>query len=663
MPLLSKRMCRFRGTSGVTTRDLGRMWIRAAILAALALRAAPAMHAQGVAPSSSADSSGRLVGHVLYQDQTVGVPYASVTLTPTGGSRFADSSGAFFFAHLEPRPYHVRARQIGFAPFDTTVVVRPGPAITSITLHIHRVQVRLAQVTIRAKGPPECVKPGIPDSTVDPLLATLFAQVRENVARLRILMNDYPFRYRREEEFLVRQRGASDQIVEMDTIQIESWVEEPYQPGRVIVNGVSRHGQPTQFMHLAQFQDLADPNFDETHCFRIADRDKSDDPHQLLEIDFRPWVGLNVPDVEGAVFLDPERLIVKSERFHLTRSNETTPPIRDWTYYSSFHEIVPLVPIVSGFQSYVQTRQPGTMIEDGRNLDVSFVRDAPVDQSVRDTLVGAATAHLIVAKVAFGSNGGPPCSPPLPQTVVEALTGRVLGSKDAYADPSWRTAARTLLTDMQAHLAIPSTVDLTTFGYAAPASAADAAGRGALRIAPGIFGRYAVAFDAAGSVRDARVIATSRSADVDSAVVDAARGLVNIHFGGQTVAISVSTAHAADTTTGVVFAHIQVPSWLASRQATQAATPGAVSPADPPVRSADGDTTIVEFIVDEDGHVDMSTVHRVDAASDGLTHPDRDALTATAAEALNTQTFRPAMIGRCTVSQVATQQFVFPRRD
>jgi hypothetical protein len=659
--------------------------------------------AQGTAPVEG-DTSGRLNGRVLYEGQTVGIPYASVTLSPVGGSRFADTSGYFFFAHVAPGPVRVRARQIGFTPFDTTVTIKPGPAITTISLHLHRVQVQLARVTIRAKGPKACVKPGIPDSIVDPEIYTLFTQVRENVARLKILENDYPFHYRREEEWLLRQRGSSDQIEDMDTVDVESWHSEPYKPGEVVVSGYGRHGYPTQYMHLVQFQDLADPDFDSMHCFRIAEHAKGDD-ETLLELDFEPWINLNVPDVSGSIFLDANKLIVRRAEFHLTRPGEAA--FRDWTYYSSFHEILPLVPVVSGFQSYAQsTQRPGTSIEEGRNLDYNFVRDAPVDQTVRDTVGTPATASAppaapsgappgaapgaapsaapgaaptappaaaapdaitppvgpktIVAKAAFPQSADHPvCNPPTSQTIVEGLTGRILASRSSYTDPIWRLATKQLLENILAHFTIPSTIDVGTFGYAAPASATDAAGRGALRISPAIFGWYGLSFDQQGGARDAHVIATSLSPEVDSAVVASARQLYNSYFREQTVVFSVSTARPGDTTATISLAHIQVPSWLVTRQVTPG--PGrTVSPASA-VRSAGADTITVEFIVDDQGHPILSTIHRIDAAPNIVAGAESDQYTAGAADSLSTLVYQPALVGRCAVSQVTTRRFVFSR--
>jgi Carboxypeptidase regulatory-like domain len=617
----------------------------------------------GTRPANAqVDSSGRLTGRVLYQGQQIGVPFASVTLTPTGRARFADSSGAFVFTHVAPGSYRVRARQIGYVPSDTTVIIRPAPAVTSVTISLHRV-VQLRRVVTRAKGSKDCIAPGVPDSTIDPELAQVFTEVRENVARLRILVNNYPFRYRREDEFLLRASGP-DEMEEMDTVDIESAEDEGYHPGRVVVNGTGTHGQPAQFMHLVQFQDIADQAFIQTHCFNIVENAKTDSSTTtpLIRVDFRPWVKLQVPDVEGSLFIDPDRYIVKRAVFHLTRSNETSPPIKDWTYYSFFTEVVPLVPVVSGFQSYVQaSRQPGTQVEDGRVLDYKFLEEAPVNSAVHDTLTGAATMRTIVGQTEVGSSPDHPCTAPISQTVVQALTGAIIGSKDAISDPGWPATARKLLTEIRARLEVPTTIQLSTFGYAAPASATDAAGRGAVRIAPGVFGRFALTFDASGVVNDVRIISTSLSDAADSAFVIAARGARSDRLGGQTVVLAVSSTQSTDTTQTLPFVHMQVPSWLQMRPVTVAPVPRTLPTSAPLARAAGGDTVFVEFVADPDGRAILSTVHRLGVPADVLAGTAMDPLTEATDDSLSTRVYLPALVGRCAVSQITTQRFVFQR--
>ncbi len=336
-------------------------------------------------------------------------------------------------------------------------------------------------------------------------------------------------------------------------------------------------------------------------------------------------------------------MIVRHATFHLTRPR---PPIRDWTYSSTFNEVVPLVPVVQRFHSIVIAYYPGVHIEDGRVTDYSFIREAPVDPTVRDTLAGAGTAKTIVGQIQFGSEASRSCPLPPPQLIAEPLVGTILAAPDSAANPAWRAAARAVLASILSQLQIPSTIDLSTMGYPTPASAADAAGRGALRVAPGIFGRYAVDLHRAGAAQEVRVTSTSLSSDVDSAIVQAMRSVVSDRLRGETIVLAISTTSPSDTTLSTSLAHVQVPSWLLTRGV---AMPTGASSAVP------GDTTAFEFIVDDQGHAVLSTVHHVGSPT------EMDPLTEAAQDSLSNRTFRPALIGRCPVSQVATQKLVFQR--
>jgi Carboxypeptidase regulatory-like domain len=631
-----------------------RVFVRrlALLLAVLTTIAAPHLQAQ-------ADSSGRLTGHVVYQGR--GVPFASVSLDPSGKARFADSSGSFVFVHLVPGTYRVRARQIGYRASDTTVVIRPAPAVTNITLTVNRLP-QLSTVRVVAKNR-DCLTPGIPDSIIDPALAQVFTEVRENVNRLHILVKNYPFRYRRENEWFRRSTGP-DYLERADTVDIMSDENEGYHPGQVVVSGSDDRGQPSQFMHLVQFEDIADPAFIQTHCFYIVPPDKTDSTtsKNLIRVDFRPWVKLQLPDVEGSLFIDPDRYIVKRAVFNLTRANETRPAISKWTYYSYFTEVVPLVPVVSGFQSYVNApRQPGTDIEDGRVLDYKFLDEAPVNAAVHDTLDQTAALRTIVGQTEVGSiPDHPSCTPPVSQTVVEAVIGHIIGPTQATANPDWHATAHDLLTRIRARLEVPTTIQLFAFGYAAPASAQDANGRGALRIAPGIFGRFALTFDGTGTVSDVRIINTTLTDAADSAFVRATRGAKSEKLAGQTVVLAVaSTQSSSDTTETLPFVHMQVPSWLQMRPVTVAPMSRTLPASATRPLSPAGDTVWVEFVADPDGRPVLPTVHRLRVTSDVLAGTEMDPLTEATDDSLSTRVYLPALVGRCPVSQMTTQKFVF----
>jgi hypothetical protein len=188
----------------------------------------------------------------------------------------------------------------------------------------------------------------------------------------------------------------------------------------------------------------------------------------------------------------------------------------------------------------------------------------------------------------------------------------------------------------------------------------DAGGRGALRIAPGIFGRFAMTFDESGTVSDVRIINTTLTDAADSAFVIAARGAKSQKLAGQTVVLAVATTQTSvDTVENLPFVHMQVPSWLQMRPVTvspvaRTLPASATLPLAPP-----GDTVWVEFVADPDGRPVLPTVHRLGVTSDVLAGDQMDPLTEATDDSLSTRVYLPALVGRCPVSQITTQKFIF----
>ena len=178
----------------------------------------------------AADSSRVVTGTVLDVANGEPVPFATVALLGTDHARFADSAGHFRLARLRPRAYRLRARQIGYEPVDTTVAVGPGPTVVSITLRMHRIPAVLGAVMITGRNGGGCVATGIPDPRVDPTLAAIFAQLRENVDRTRLLAEQYPFRYTREERRIIRRSPGGDSTDYIDSLSYDSRARRPYRP-------------------------------------------------------------------------------------------------------------------------------------------------------------------------------------------------------------------------------------------------------------------------------------------------------------------------------------------------------------------------------------------------------------------------------------------------
>jgi Carboxypeptidase regulatory-like domain len=330
--------------------------IALAVLAATGLAGAPQLYAT---PLSLIDSSGTLAGVIVGRDDGLPVPYGTVLIVETGEERFTTARGEFRIAGLVPGTYTVRARQIGYAPKDTTVQIAPGPAITTVSIPLRRLPVILRTVRVQGQRSDKCVAAGIPDSTVDPALASLFTQVRENVDRYRLLMREYPFRYAREEQRFTRYdpEGAHQDVRErVDTAVFESRARRPYHVGGILYYDNDAEGRRLLYMYLPTFGELGDSAFLAAHCFRYGGETpaRGQSGEDLIRVDFVPLSRIKQPDVSGSVYLDAQRLTVRRAVFEMTKPDAVRPPVVGFKVTTSFRELVPLVPLMDS----VETEQP-----------------------------------------------------------------------------------------------------------------------------------------------------------------------------------------------------------------------------------------------------------------------------------------------------------------
>jgi hypothetical protein len=281
-------------------------------------------------------------------------------LTNKGQDAFADAQGFFRLARLEPGTYSVRARQIGYSPKDTTIIIARGASVTGLTFRLAPIALPLPSIVVK---PGACVNPGVPDSATDPALAGVFAQVRENVDRFRIVLDEYPFRYARQDSAVFRPKNGADHTLLVDTALYESRARKVYRVGQVLFTEPDAHGKPVQYMFLPSFPDLADSSFLATHCWTWGGvgtlGGRSTDP--MLIVHFVPADSIRTPDVAGSIYLDSTRLVVRRATYRLTKESVARPPVIGLTVTTSYREFVPLVPYID---SIVTSRvvNPGSLI-------------------------------------------------------------------------------------------------------------------------------------------------------------------------------------------------------------------------------------------------------------------------------------------------------------
>ena len=461
--------------------------------------------------AESADSSRVVMGAVLDVANGEPVPYATVALLGTDHARFADSAGHFRLARLRPRAYRLRARQIGYEPVDTTVVVGPGPTAVTVTLRMHRVPALLGAVTITARGAKGCVSTGIPDPRVDPALAAIFEQVRENVDRTRLLSEQYPFRYTREERRIIRRSPGGDSTDYIDSLTYESRAHRPYQIGNVVfyrLDTVFHRSGPgdvprpivRRHMYLPVFTDLADSAFLQAHCFTLGALERDRDGPTMYRVDFEPAMRIRTPDVQGSIYIDARQLVVRRAFFAMTRPNAAKPPVINFAVTTTFRPIIPLVPLVDsmGSQQLVGATNAGAdpssavsrlALTTDRMIRVAFERESP------GARVGPAgvTASEATARVPLPDSSASrvdragithvrPFFPPDPScrvdapsdTIAELVYATLDGTRPtAMRQDKWSQYVSDVLLALRRSFVLPSDLILQAFSWPFPVSTSE----------------------------------------------------------------------------------------------------------------------------------------------------------------------------------------------
>lgn len=571
------------------------------------------------------------------------VPYGTVRAIAGADTvdRFTNRRGEFALGDLPNGTYRLRARMLGYAPLDTTIIVNAERA--PIVLRVRPLPLRLARVTVRAKRK-GCVG-GVPTEATDPVLAAIFDQLRVNVERYRLLIEKYPFSFRRQEARYLRV-GAIDSLMSIDTTVYDSREMRPYRPGSVVYrdslpDSTRRTVTQRTMMYLPTFADLADSAFDAAHCFNYAGR-----THGEIQIDFRPIPRLATPDVAGSVFLDADTYLVRRASFDLTKPGDLRPPIISLTVTTTFAEVVPLVPILDATQAVRQF-----LSTDATHADLGIQSGVP-DLTLASTghertaiEVDTVLGHTFLADT-VGSlsmpEPAPATSPPTPTFDVAIgcemppsfqqidvliygtlVSGRALGAR---ADNALAAIHR------QYHL--PNYLELPVYGFAFDS-----------KVAQTVTGEVAFTLTSRGRLESLDLTATSLSARLDTALLtsvrraDSAGGFAGLPAG--LYHVSLSSATPAAGAHAIPLAGVSV----AVRPLVRGAT---IDPAAPTLALPSGAGTF-EFVIDEQGRAVGSTLRTIASSSPEFTRG--------VSRALGTMRLKPAIVGTCPVKQVVVQPF------
>ncbi len=308
------------------------------------------------------------------------VPYAVVGVLPGFGQRFTDDSGGFALSNVPPGTYRVLVRQVGFRPFDTTVVKVANVPLT-LVIKLEPFAVELSQITVVAER--HCTAPGAPDSTVSPQLASIFNQLQENARRYAFLADSYPYRYRIRRTFT--DYDYADQVIQttVDTVQYQSNARVRYRPGDVVGTGLGPARTSARVLKLPTLSDLADSAFLSNHCFSFGGASQRGED-RIVRFEFRPSEDLRTADIDGDVELDARTYQVRRATIRLTRAGRAMPGLLSASDTMWFSELFPNIVVPRRVEGtlvpapeYGIRKKVGRSTEVQELLDVHFVRALP----------------------------------------------------------------------------------------------------------------------------------------------------------------------------------------------------------------------------------------------------------------------------------------------
>lgn len=306
--------------------------------------------------------------------------FSTASIRETGAERFANERGDFLLANLTPGTYHVRVKQLGFAAFDTTIVLGPRQQ-SRLRVVLSPIAFKLATVTIRSTRGCVAAEEVSPTSSD---FQQILAELRKNAERERLLVTSYPFEYRLAKRFESLSADAVPRWGRTDTLSYRSDARPRYSPGEVVRPDPTIQPPDNMIMTIPALEDLGDAEFLKNHCFQYVGT-RSDRGGTTHRIDFRPVQSLRVPDIEGSVFLDTQSFVIRRAIFRLTEGRQLNPPVQELEVTTSYREVFPGVTIIEKVQS-VQRTTPESyslrtirLTERQQLVDVRFLKGQPGD--------------------------------------------------------------------------------------------------------------------------------------------------------------------------------------------------------------------------------------------------------------------------------------------
>lgn len=310
---------------------------------------------------------------VTSRDDGQPLPYGTITVEQLGITRFTDITGRLTFRNLAPGSYALHVREIGYAPSDTSVVLSAG-AHMDVAVRLGRVAIKLARIMVRGHRSHDCRVAGIPSGSGNDDFDAVFREFRANIDRVRLLTEQYPLQYSLERLRLRRHPGAPDVVIEHDTATFDDR-SAGYKPGSVVYDEMD-HGEKKQMVRLITFGDLADSTFQANHCFDYGG-EKKIDGKLMIQIDIRTGNWLRGPDIEGSIFLDAERYVVRRAMFTLWHGDRAKPSVGNFGVTTTFREVAPLLTLFETVDTDQRVSVYEQALEHDHLLSFSYVSRSP----------------------------------------------------------------------------------------------------------------------------------------------------------------------------------------------------------------------------------------------------------------------------------------------
>ena len=228
-----------------------------------------------------------------------------------------------------------------------------------------------------APGP--CVRPGPPDPDTDLSLAIIFGELRENADRAIALGAQFPFVFRMERRMLQQMPDGEMRPMGVDTTVIDGSARWTYRRGEVIAI-INDHGKPARQLNIPGLVQLADSGFHNAHCFTYGGVERIK-RRPYIRVDFAPDRLIDTPDIEGSVYLDPDRYQISRIVMSLTHPERLDAQINELTVTSSFREIVSSIAILDSAEGVTTFEMPrGSLMvrtERQKTVNVVFLRAVP----------------------------------------------------------------------------------------------------------------------------------------------------------------------------------------------------------------------------------------------------------------------------------------------